>query len=85
MSVYQYIVYYKMRKSKEKKNIFWNKRMVRLSYIVHKTLGWLHNLKRICIVRNLWVVMWKVLSLIVFPQGEGYTSIVQFYQIGSFQ
>ena len=71
--MYQYIVYYKMRKSKEKKNIFWNKRMVRLSYIVHKTLGWLHNLKRICIVR------------IVFLQGEGYTSIVQFYQIGSFQ
>ena len=50
--------------------------MVRLSVIfVHKTLHWLNDLRRICIVRNLEVVLWKVLSLIVFFQGEGYTSI----------
>ena len=84
MSVYQYIVYYKMRKSEEKKHFLEQMHGQTQCYIVHKTLRWLHNLRRICIVRNLEVVLWKVLSLIVFLQGEGYTSIVQFYQIGSF-
>ena len=62
--------------------------MVRLSVIlfikhcVH--MANIHNLRRICVVHNLEVVLWKVLSLIVLLHGEGHTSIVQFYQIGSF-